>query len=120
MSCKNCGHDLEGNFCSNCGQSAKVDKISYGYVLSEIPNSLFQIDHGFFYTVKELFTRPGNSLREFMEGKRKDHYKPLAFLLITSTLYALFDYFSFNGTPQSFQLTLGDVEQEMESLKTHS
>lgn len=93
MSCKNCGHELEGEFCINCGQSSKVSRIRYKYVLAEIPNSLLQIDHGFFYTVKELFSRPGHSLREFMAGKRKSHYKPLAFLLITSTLYTFVNYF---------------------------
>jgi len=93
MECKNCGHDLEGNFCTNCGQSSKVSRVSYKYVLDEIPNSLLQINHGFFYTVKELFVRPGHTLREFMAGKRKNHYKPLAFLLITSTLYTFAKYF---------------------------
>ncbi|WP_417265341.1 DUF3667 domain-containing protein [Brumimicrobium sp.] len=112
MNCKNCGHDLEGNFCSNCGQEARVRKINYKYILEEIPNSLLQINHGFLYTVKELFLRPGHSLREFMQGKRKSHYKPLAFLLITSALYSLIKYLL--NTPEVLDLYF---EGESENFK---
>lgn len=92
MNCKNCGHNLEGKYCIECGQNAKTTRINFKYIIEEIPNSIFQIDHGFFYTVKELFIRPGHSLREFMEGKRKNHFKPLAFLLLTSTIYVFVNY----------------------------
>lgn len=69
MICKNCKNTFEGNFCNRCGQSSKVRKINFRYVLDEVPNSIFQIDRGFLFTVKELFTRPGHSIREFIKGK---------------------------------------------------
>lgn len=89
MECKNCGEKLTGNYCSNCGQKAKVDRINAKYIYSEIPETFFQIDRGFFFTIKELFLRPGNSIRGFLEGKRKDYIKPIAYVLVLSTLYAL-------------------------------
>jgi hypothetical protein len=89
MTCKNCKNSFEGNFCNNCGQSFKVKRINSKYLIDEIPNNVFQINRGIIFTIKELFTRPGHSIREFIKGKRKSHYKPLAFLLITSTIYAL-------------------------------
>jgi len=92
MICKNCKQNFNGNFCNNCGQNSKVRKINFRYLLDEIPNSIFQINRGFLFTVKELFTRPGHSIREFIEGKRKFHFKPLAFLFLTSTLYVLLNY----------------------------
>lgn len=93
MICKNCEAVFEGNFCYKCGQSSKVRKINIRYFLDEIPNSIFQINRGILFTVKELFIRPGHSIREFVEGKRKNHTKPIAFLLLTSTLYVLLNYF---------------------------
>jgi len=93
MECKNCGQDLEGNFCKNCGQKSDIRKIGFGYLLDEIPNSIFQVNRGLFFTVKELFIRPGHSIREFLEGKRKNHYKPLAFFFLTSSVYFLTNYF---------------------------
>lgn len=55
--------------------------------MHEVSHSLFQINKGFFFTFKELTVRPGNSLREFLAGKRKSHFKPIAYLLTLSTIY---------------------------------
>ncbi|WP_040253152.1 DUF3667 domain-containing protein [Psychroserpens mesophilus] len=98
MICKNCEQDFVGNYCSTCGQNANVRKVNYKYLMDEIPNSIFQIDRGFLFTLKELFTRPGHSIRGFLEGKRKNHFKPLAFIILTSTLYVLSHYFIGNQT----------------------
>ncbi|MCX7549184.1 DUF3667 domain-containing protein [Xanthomarina sp. F1114] len=98
MICKNCEQNFNGNYCSNCGQNSNVRKVDYKYLINEIPNSIFQINRGFLFTLKELFTRPGHSIREFLEGKRKNHFKPLAFIIFTSTLYVLAHYFIGNQT----------------------
>ncbi len=56
------------------------------------------MDKGFFYTVKELSTRPGDSIREYLAGKRINHYRAISFLLVASTLYALVAYWLGLGT----------------------
>ena len=98
MICKNCKQDFSGNYCSNCGQNSNVRKVDFKYLIDEIPNSIFQINRGFLFTLKELFIKPGHSIREFLEGKRKNHFKPLAFIILTSTLYVLSHYFIGNQT----------------------
>ena len=98
MICKNCGYDFEGNFCSNCGQSADTKRIDYGYLTNEVSKGIFQVNRGFLYTLKELVIRPGHSIREFIEGQRKPHYKPLPFLLVTSTIYILWSYLTGTNT----------------------
>ena len=118
MICKNCKSTFEGNFCNRCGQSSKVRKINFRYVLDEVPNSIFQIDRGFLFTVKELFTRPGHSIREFIEGKRKNHFKPLAFLFLTATLDVLLNYLIghqtfFGGAIEGFQLESKNPDSEI-------
>jgi len=40
-----------------------------------------------FFTLAELFVRPGNSIQEFLDGKRKRHFKPIAYVLTWSTVY---------------------------------
>ena len=89
MNCKNCENIFEGKFCNNCGQKSSVKRIDFQFLLNEIPNTIFQVNRGFFFTVKELALRPGRSISAFLEGKRIHHYKPLAFLLVTTTLYVL-------------------------------
>jgi len=98
MICKNCEQNFSGNFCYNCGQKSKVERINFNYIINEIPNSLFQLNRGIIYTIKELLIRPGHSIREFLSGKRIHHYKPIPFLLITTTIYVLSTYLLGNDT----------------------
>lgn len=98
MICKNCEYDFNGNFCNNCGQSTRTRRIDFQYLLSEIPNSILQVNRGFLFTVLQLFMRPGHSIKAFLEGKRKHYYKPIAFLLVTSSLYVMSYYLMSRNT----------------------
>lgn len=89
MDCKNCGHHADGNYCSHCGQSTQVDEVNFSNLVKDLTASIFQVDKGFFYTLKGLFKRPGQTLRAFLDGKRKQHFKPVAYLLTLSTIYFL-------------------------------
>ncbi|WP_075351023.1 DUF3667 domain-containing protein [Algoriphagus marinus] len=89
MDCKNCGSSVTGNYCSNCGQASKVTKINLPNFLNELSESIFQVNRGFFHTIWALFFRPGNTIREFLDGKRKNYYKPIPFVLVLSTVYFL-------------------------------
>lgn len=92
--CKNCDHTFEGNFCNYCGQSVNTKEINFGSILQEIQQSILQIDKGIIYTTKELLIRPGHSIREYINGKRIQHFKPFAYILILSTIYVLMTQFS--------------------------
>jgi hypothetical protein len=87
--CKNCGHDFHGHYCPECGQDAHTERINSHFFLHDIPHSILHIDKGFFYTFKELIVRPGHSIRDYLEGKRVRHFRPLAYLLLLSTLSTL-------------------------------
>jgi len=92
MICKNCKQNFDGHFCNNCGQSSKVRKVDFKYLLDEISNSVFQVNRGILFTVKELFIRPGHSIREFLAGKRIQHFKPLSYILLLSAIYVLITF----------------------------
>lgn len=89
QTCKNCGHRFEGKFCNNCGQTADTERIDFHFLRHEIPHSFFHIDAGLLYTSKQLFMRPGHAIREYLEGKRVNHIKPLSFILILAGFYIL-------------------------------
>lgn len=91
--CLNCNNEIQGNFCSNCGQSTKLHKINLHYLVHDIQHGLLHFDNGILFTVKELFIRPGNSIREFLNGKRANHFKPFSLVIILSGIYALLSYF---------------------------
>lgn len=46
----------------------------------------FILTKGFFYTVKELFTRPGHSVREYVQGKRVKHFNYFATIIFLITI----------------------------------
>ena len=95
--CVNCGMPVEGKYCSNCGQSTEEHTINLHFLWHDIQHGLFHFDKGILFTVKELFTRPGHSIREFIQGKRVQHFKPVSLVLILATVYAfLFHYFHIN------------------------
>lgn len=90
MTCKNCDQPIEGNYCSHCGQSTKVDKINFSNFITDFTDSVFQVNHGLFFSIKELFLRPGYSIKDYLNGKRKNHIKPIAYALTLSTIYFIF------------------------------
>jgi len=57
--------------------------------LDEVATGIFQVDRGFFYTLIALFRRPGHAIQEYLDGKRKAYFKPVAYVLTLSTLYFL-------------------------------
>ncbi|MBL7950828.1 MAG: DUF3667 domain-containing protein [Flavobacteriales bacterium] len=87
--CKNCERELTGAYCAACGQKASTQRMGWAWLAHELQHTLFHVDKGLLFTLKELFTRPGRSIREFLEGHRVRHFKPFATVIITATVYSL-------------------------------
>ncbi|MBK6997133.1 MAG: DUF3667 domain-containing protein [Lewinellaceae bacterium] len=79
--CKNCANAFEGKHCPECGQKAKTGRITFLQVFKEFRQHLIHFETGFLFTMKELMLRPGYTIREYLEGKRVKHIKPLKFAL---------------------------------------
>jgi len=92
MICKNCGNEFEGNFCNNCGQPADTHSIDTHFVMHDLSHGLFHVHGGLFYSARELFTRPGHAIRDYIAGKRVKHYKPISMLVVLATFYGLLYY----------------------------
>jgi len=87
--CKNCEEPVQQNFCSNCGQKTKVDRINLSNLVSDLMEDVFQLNRGLFFTIRELFIRPGEMITGFLEGHRKNYFKPIAYAIVLSTFYYL-------------------------------
>ncbi len=85
--CKNCNHHFRGNFCPQCGQAANIHAVDAKYFLHDIPHSVLHVDKGFWYTFKALFTSPGKMLASYIAGRRVQHFRPFAYVLILSAVY---------------------------------
>lgn len=90
ITCKNCNHHFEGKFCNNCGQSADTNRLDYKFLFKNLRKNFLKYFHGgIFYSARQLFTRPGHTIREYIEGKRVKHFEPISLLLTLATLYGL-------------------------------
>lgn len=85
--CLNCNTYTGNNFCSVCGQKTSTHRFSLKhFILHDFIHGVFHFDKGFFFTIKELFTRPGHSIREYVQGKRVKHFNAFTLLLIIIAL----------------------------------
>jgi hypothetical protein len=96
--CKNCDNIFEGKFCNNCGQSADTQRLDFKFLLKNLRKNFLKYFHGgIFYSAGQLFTRPGHTIRDYIEGKRVKHFEPIALLLTVATFYGvLYHYFGIN------------------------
>lgn len=84
--CKNCGAELFDKHCHRCGQKASVKRIELSWLIKELPHAIFHVDHGFFYNLKNLFTRPGFAIKDYLAGRRKPFFHPVTYLAILLVL----------------------------------
>ena len=91
--CLNCEKEFKGKFCPKCGQKSKTGRITLAAVFQELRQHLIHFDQGFVYTIKQLAIRPGHTVREYLEGKRVQHIKPLKFLFWAAAIsFLVFHY----------------------------
>jgi hypothetical protein len=70
-------------FCGGCGQKTGRARLTMRDISHDCLHALTHADHSVFALVKGLAWRPGRVSREYIEGKRKKYFGPLAFLFIT-------------------------------------
>jgi Protein of unknown function (DUF3667) len=90
--CTSCNQDIPENYCTKCGEPARLKRIDWHYVQHEIEHVL-HLEKGIFYTVKELLIRPGQTIHNFISSDRSRLVKPVMFLIITSLIYTLVNHF---------------------------
>lgn len=85
--CKNCSDEIVLNFCPNCGQK-KAKRIDRNYIKDEIQYTVLHMNKGFLYSIKKILRGPGKTAREFVEGNRVNHYKPILLVFVVAGISA--------------------------------
>ena len=90
----NCGAELHGPYCSNCGQKVTDLKQSFWSFLMEYLANAFQLDTRLLPTIREMVIHPGRLTQEFFKGRINSYVHPLKMnmfmLLIVIAMVALF------------------------------
>ena len=86
-SCLNCDAHVSQNYCAQCGQKTSTHRFSLQhFFIHDFVHGIFHLDKGFLFTIKELLTRPGHSVREYIQGKRVNHFNYFTTLILVLTI----------------------------------
>jgi Protein of unknown function (DUF3667) len=113
ITCKNYNQHFKGHFCNHCGQSAETHEINFHFLWHDIQHGLFHFDNGILYTAKQLFIRQGNTIREFIVGKRVKHFKPISLVILLATVYGHLVHFFHIDFVSEIRLGSSQNEQDI-------
>src|SRR6516225_4831884 len=85
--CENCGAELQGHWCSQCGQPAIEYRRSFRHVVADLLNEFLNWDSKFFTSIALLLLKPWRLTNEFLAGKRVRYVNPLRLYLLASILF---------------------------------
>lgn len=89
--CLDCGTPVADRYCGHCGQDAHhTHRFTMRYLLlHDLPHSVWHVDKGLLYTLRMMLTQPGRTIAQYLAGRRAQHFRPIAYLLLIGGLGAL-------------------------------
>jgi hypothetical protein len=103
--CENCGAQLQGHWCGQCGQAAVDYRRSFRHVVADVLDSFLNWDSKFFTTIALLILKPWRLTNEFLAGKRVRYVNPLRLYLLASILF----FFAVNYGAKDLRLQPGKL-----------
>lgn len=97
--CLNCGNEVQGAYCSQCGQKNVEVKLTFWQLITHFVSDLFHYDGKFFQSIKYLITKPGYLSTKWREGKRVSYLDPFKFYIFGSAIF----FFAFSLTNKPSQ-----------------
>ena len=125
--CSDCGAEVSGNFCSNCGQSTHSHRTLL-HLGEELLHGVMHFDGRIWRTLPLLAFNPGRLTREWVQGKRTRYVSPLAIFLFT--LFVMF--FALSFAPQKApadilpeqiagqRVAVAEVQKNLDQLKAEN
>lgn len=81
--CLNCDTQLQGKFCSNCGQKADTHRITFKhFIIHDVLHGVWHFEKGMLFTAKQALFRPGKAALDYIGGKRIPYYNVFYFILL--------------------------------------
>lgn len=105
--CANCGAEVHGHYCSNCGEKPLHDSdLTIGHFFSEIFHVLTHAEGKLWASLKALVRQPGTISLAYMNGPRKRYMKPVTLFFVANLIYFLFPIFETFNTSLHSQIEL--------------
>lgn len=87
--CLNCGTEVQGKYCHNCGQENVEPKETFWHLVTHFFNDITHFDGKIFATLKYLLFKPGFLSKEYMKGRRASYLNPIRMYVFTSAIFFL-------------------------------
>ena len=87
--CTNCETEFQGNFCPQCGLKASIAKLKVKNLFQNFLDIWGLGSRPMFRTLRELFTRPGYMISEYLSGHQPLYFPPFKMLVVTTVIYLL-------------------------------
>jgi hypothetical protein len=84
--CINCGQQLTGKYCANCGQSADTHRYNFKLIIKDFFDVFYKFKSSIFHSIRLSFTHPVRSINNYLEGKRIEFYSPFRYVFFISVL----------------------------------
>lgn len=89
MECKNCSTAFDGKFCPNCSQKVVDSRLTIKQIIRDLFQMITNLEKGFWYTMRELFARPDQVIKEYLSGITIKYYNPFRYYFIIIAVSAL-------------------------------
>ena len=118
--CRNCGAELQGKFCSECGQEDHPKNVTLKLLFSDFIDDYFTLDSKLFKSFIPLLFKPGLLTLEYFKGRRVGYVKPFRMYIITSIVFFFMaflnhgDYVSYSADNNPPELANQPISVETE------
>lgn len=89
LACRNCGWQVDRNYCPNCGQHYGNHNNRLWPLIQEFLDEFLRFDSKLFRTLIPLVKHPGLLTRQWADGKRASYISPLKLYVTLSALFFL-------------------------------
>ena len=116
--CANCGRAIDGaeqKFCPACGQPTPASRIDWRFMRHEFEHTVLQMDRGILYSLRNLMLRPGHFIRDYIEGRRARHVKPLMLIMILAAALVFLARYFLEGDVVGAPVAMGGADPELQA-----
>ncbi len=89
--CISCDYQHTERYCPNCGEISNLRKITFKAVFVEAFSTFTNMDKGFLYNLRGITFNPQTFIQGYLSGKRKGIFNPISYLIISISLYLIFE-----------------------------
>ena len=85
--CLNCGEELKGRYCYNCGQDSQEHLDSIWHLIKHFFEDITHYDGKLWKTVRPLLIKPGFLTLEYLKGKRASYLQPVRMFIFLNFIF---------------------------------